>query len=169
MKLQPLSPDPESLTASSTPTESHTALMRSVEPHYQEFAIQQRDLLIQEYKCATPSDKTLCELAAGALSRHASATQKLQYLRDEYWSTKNHRTRTGGSRYQKQEEESTNVRDHLRRIEIESKEVDRSLRQYQSIIAQLSQRNSPMPEVHIKAAFVAQSQQFNLRENYEAN
>jgi hypothetical protein len=142
-------------------SETHIALIESVEPHYRSFALDHCTQLIKEYECTTSSDVALCELAAGAMARHLSATQKLQYLRDENWTTTNRRSRTGSFRFQKQEEEWTTVRDHLHRIEIESKEIDRSLRQYQGIISQLSQRKSPMTEVHIKTAFVAQNQQFN--------
>jgi hypothetical protein len=138
------------------------ALVEGIESHHQISLMEHRNELIKEYECVTPSDFMLCELAAGAMARHLSASQKLKYFRDEYWSTTNRRTRSGSTHYQKQEDEWTTVRDHLHRIEIESKEVDRSLRQYQSIIAQLSQRKTPMTEVHIKTAFMAQNQQINV-------
>lgn len=155
----------ESSAASLTSqSEMHEALIRSVESQYQSFALEHCNHLITEYDCTTPSDKMLCELAAGTLARYLSVSHKLNYLRDEYWSNTNRRTRRS-SRHQEQEEEWTTLRDHLQRIAIEAKEVDRSLRQYQSIIRQLTYKKSPVPEVHIKTAFLAQNQQVNVREN----
>jgi hypothetical protein len=159
---------PQVLLVETGGRETHIALIGSVEAQNQLFALEHSNQLITEYDCTTPSERMLCELAAGAMARYISASHKLNYLRDEYWSTTNRRTRSG-SRHQQQEEEWTTVHDHLHRITIESKEVDRSLRQYQGIISQLTHKKSPVPEVHIKAAFLAQNQQINLQERHEAN
>jgi hypothetical protein len=143
-------------------TETHLALLESVEPRYQEFALQHCADLIREYNCTTPSEKMLCETAAGAMARHFSGLRKLKELRDENWTQANHRTIRPTRKYTGEYDDTwTLARDHTRNIEIESKEVDRSLRQYQSIVGQLAQMKSPVPDVHIKTAFVGQNQQFN--------
>ncbi len=144
-------------------TDTHIALIESVEERFQGFALQHCTDLIKEYVCTTPSEKMLCEMAAGAMARHLSSARRLKDWRDEHWTQSNHRTRRPTRKYTDEYTETwTTIRDHLGRINTESKEVDRSLRQYQSIIAHLKQMRSPVPEVRINA-FLANNQQVNIK------
>lgn len=136
--------------------------LNSVDPFLQDFAVQHYTELKRELSCSTVSENELCGLAAAALARHHSASRLLKELTDEYWSSSNRRTRRPTMKYTGEHEETWFlVSDYAKRVSVFSKEVDRSLRQYQSIIAQLRQIKSPVPEVKIQTAFMAQNQQFN--------
>ena len=144
-------------------TETHLALIESVDPRFRGFALQHCADLIEEYACATPSEKMLCEMAANAAARHLSFSKKLKDLSDEYsWRSTDKWTRRPTMKYTGEHEEIRLLaNNHTKRVATVSKEVDHSSRQYRSIIAQLKQLRSPVPEVKIQTAFVAQNQQFN--------
>lgn len=144
-------------------TETHIALIESVDERFQGFVLQHCADLIKEYVCTTPSEKMLCGLAAGAMARHLSFARKLKDLTDEYaWTTTDMVIRRPTMKYTGEYEETRlNAGNHTRRVMAVTKEVDRSLRQYQTIIGQLAQMKSPVPDVHIQTAFLAQNQQIN--------
>lgn len=162
------SPDmPMETHAVSVPLEERQFL-NGVDPYLHEYALQHYQELAHELSCETPSEKVLCQAAAGAIGRHLSASRMLKNLMDEYWSATNRRTRRPTRNYTSEYEESWYlVSDYAKRIATISKEVDRSLRQYQSIVNQIRQIKSPVPEVRIQTAFVAQNQQFNAKNNRE--
>ena len=144
-------------------TDTHVALVEGTDYRYQATVLQHCADLIKEYDCTTPSEKALCEFAAMAFVRHLSYTRKLKDLADESWSLANRRTRRPTRHYMGEQEETWYLAsDHIRHINATSKEIDRAQRQYQTAIGQLAQMKSPVPEVHIKTAFMAQNQQINV-------
>ena len=143
-------------------TDTHVALMESFEYRYQGTVLQHCHELIKEYDCTTPSEKALCEIAAGAFVEHLASKRKFKDLLGEDLSLYNRRTSRPTMKYSHEYEETwTLAQDRLRLASLTAKEVGRSARRYQSVIAQLAQMKSPVPEVHIQTAFLAQHQQFN--------
>jgi hypothetical protein len=127
--------------------ETKIPLWESVDRRYASMATNFSQNLCDEYKCISPSEKAMAQVAANAYTRVMEYSNTLEKFRANENLSEDLSSLCGSI----------------------SKELDRANRQFISALNMLRQMKMPALRVNIKTnnAFIAKNQQFNQNENIE--
>jgi hypothetical protein len=119
--------------------ENHYPMAETVSEKYRPLVVELARELTIEYKCKTPTEKALVDIAVGAYGRILDYSSKLNNCtRVEFLSSEKNGY-----------------------FSMLGKELDRAERHFQAALMNLKAIKSPNFEVNVKTAFMAQNQQFN--------